>query len=134
MAVLVDTNIMIHLRDGDDSIAEQIRTRGERLIVSVVTRVELENGVYSDPMLTMFRRAALDRIMRAVQTLDFDEASLATYRAIVEAAGYSRPRTNDRMIAATAIAHGLPLITINGGDFVDVPGLDLEVWLAPAAT
>lgn len=34
------------------------------------------------------------------------------------------------MIAATALVHGLVLITLNGRDFTDVPDLDLEVWPA----
>ncbi len=32
------------------------------------------------------------------------------------------------MIAATAIANGLPLVTLNGSDFQDIEGLELIVW------
>ena len=32
------------------------------------------------------------------------------------------------MIAATALAHDLTLITANGGDFTDIEGLKLMVW------
>jgi tRNA(fMet)-specific endonuclease VapC len=35
---------------------------------------------------------------------------------------------NDLMIAATARAHGLTLVTHNSAEFVRVPGLPLEDW------
>jgi hypothetical protein len=35
-----------------------------------------------------------------------------------------------RMIAATALVEGLTLITVNGEDFRDVPGLEFLVWEA----
>ena len=40
-------------------------------------------------------------------------------------------RILDRLIAATAIVHDLTLVTINGADFRDIPGLKLEAWPAP---
>jgi tRNA(fMet)-specific endonuclease VapC len=35
---------------------------------------------------------------------------------------------NDMMIASTALAHGLTLITHNSGEFARVPGLLWEDW------
>ena len=35
------------------------------------------------------------------------------------------------MTAASALAHGLPLVTLNGRDFRDVPGLELVEWVRP---
>lgn len=40
-------------------------------------------------------------------------------------------KTADRMTAATALAHGLPLVTLNGRDYRDVPGLELVDWVKP---
>jgi predicted nucleic acid-binding protein len=48
-------------------------------------------------------------------------------RQIVEAVGYSR-RKLDRMIPAQALVHRATLVTLNAGDFRDVPGLDLLPW------
>ena len=96
--------------------------------MSILTRVELENGVYWDERWSAARRAALDIILTQVTTLPFGEAELAAYRGIVEAAGYSRSRVIDRMIAATALVQGLELGTMNGADFRDIPNLRLEVW------
>jgi predicted nucleic acid-binding protein len=54
------------------------------------------------------------------------------YGDIVRANGFSRTRVFDRLIAATALVHDLTLVTINGADFRDNPGLNLEVWPVPA--
>lgn len=37
----------------------------------------------------------------------------------------------DLMIAATALAHDLRLVTHNTSDFLQIPDLRLEDWLAP---
>jgi tRNA(fMet)-specific endonuclease VapC len=37
----------------------------------------------------------------------------------------------DLLIASTALAHGLTLVTHNTQDFTNVPGLNLEDWLTP---
>lgn len=50
------------------------------------------------------------------------------YRAIVEAAGYSRRKILDRMIAAQALAPRAALVTRNAADFQDIPGLVLVAW------
>ena len=51
----------------------------------------------------------------------------AAYRNIVATVGHSRRKTLDRMIAASALVHRLTLVTSNGVDFADIPGLELEV-------
>ena len=40
-------------------------------------------------------------------------------------------RAYDALIAATAIANGLPLYTCNPGDFADIDGLDIHVVPVP---
>jgi tRNA(fMet)-specific endonuclease VapC len=39
--------------------------------------------------------------------------------------------TADLLIAATAVHHGLTLVTHNIRDYANVPGLAIEDWLAP---
>jgi len=98
---------------------------------SAITRIGLENGVYRDPALAAIRRSALDVILRNIPTVEFGEPEIEAYRNIVATVGHSRRKTLDRMIAASALVHRLTLVTSNGADFADIPGLELEAW--PAA-
>ncbi|HYW16338.1 MAG TPA: PIN domain-containing protein [Allosphingosinicella sp.] len=130
MPRLLDTSVAIHLGDSN-ALVDRLGELGARPSLSAISRVELENGVYRDPQWAAIRRATLDAMLDQMETLDFDGEAIAAYRTIVSAVGYNRRKTLDRMIAATALAHDLTLITLNGGDFADIPGLDLEVWPTP---
>lgn len=130
MPVLVDTGIAILMRDAGGS-AGFLRDLEPPVHLSAISRVELENGVYRFAALRDIRPRSLDLILRNMPTLEFGEPEIAAYREIVSAIGHSRRKTLDRMIAATAIVHGLTLVTLNGADFTDIPGLDLEAWPAP---
>ena len=134
LVALIDTNVAIHFQDGEPSVTRRVRDLGPLVSLSVISRVELENGVYRDRRWAAVRRSTLDTILTRIATIEFGEAELAAYRAIVEAIGYARARTTDRMIAATALANDLRLVTINGADFRDIPGLQLEIWPSPDFT
>jgi len=128
VAFLLDTNILIRLRDGDRVIADRIAALDGAILVSIVSRVELEGGVYRDPTQAGVRRPRLDAILEALPVLAFGDAEADAYRAIVEAVGYSRRKLLDRMIAAQALVHRASLVTQNPADLQDVPGLDLLAW------
>lgn len=128
MAFLLDTNILIHLRDGDPEISEKVSALDGAILMSIVSRVELEGGVYRDPSHAGLRRPRLDLMLQALPILAFDDAAADAYRMIVEAAGYSRRKLLDRMIAAQALVHRAALVTRNPDDLRDVPGLQLLVW------
>ncbi|MGE3302343.1 MAG: PIN domain-containing protein [Hyphomonadaceae bacterium] len=128
MPYLLDTNVAIHLRDGDPVVTQKIATLDDAALLSVVTRVELEGGVYRETAFAAVRRARLDVILAAIPVLPFDDASADAYAAIVAHAGYSRRKLLDRMIAAQALVHGARLVSRNAGDFSDVPSLEVVVW------
>ena len=128
MSTLLDTDVAIELRDGALWIKEQVRQLVAPLYISAITHIELENGVQRLPSGAALKRARLDRMLETITTLDFGRLELVEYRRILEATGYSRRKTADRMTAATALVHDLPLITLNGRDFRDVPGLELIEW------
>lgn len=128
MAYLLDTNIAIHLRDGDPSITEQVAALDGAVLISVVTRVELEGGVYRDPAQMSIRRVRLDTILTAIPAIPFDHVAADAYAAIVAHTGYSRRKILDRMIAAQAIVHRASLVTMNAADFSDIPELRIIRW------
>ena len=123
MAYLLDTNIAILLRDGDQAVADQIAALDGAVMMSIVTRVELEGGVYRDPAWAAVRRARLDAIIAAIPAVAFDDAAAEDYGAIVAVGGYSRRKLLDRMIAAQALVHRATLVTRNIADFSDIAGL-----------
>jgi predicted nucleic acid-binding protein len=128
MAFLLDTDVAIHLRDGDAAITAKVSALDDAVLMSIVTRVELEGGVYREPAHAQVRRARLDAILAAIPAVAFDDAAADAYGEIVASAGYSRRKLLDRMIAAQALVHRSTLVTINAGDYADVPGLSLLAW------
>lgn len=128
MAFLLDTNVAIGLRDGEPVVTEKVAALQGAILMSIVTRVELEGGVYRDPAYAAVRRLRLDTMLSAIPTLAFDDLAAETYGSIVASAGYSRRKLLDRMIAAQALVHRATLVTRNGADFMDVPRLNLLAW------
>lgn len=128
MSYLLDTNVAIHMRDGEGDILARVTALQGAVLLSVISRVELEGGVYRDPAQAHLRRPRLDAILDVLPVLPFDKAAADAYRAIVETAGYSRRKLPDRMIAAQALVHRATLVTLNVADFQDIPGLSLLEW------
>jgi tRNA(fMet)-specific endonuclease VapC len=125
---LLDTNVAIRLRDGEPEIVARVDGLEGAVLLSIITRVELEGGVYREPDKSARRRARLDVILAALPVVDFDASAADAYRTIVTTAGYSRRKLLDRMIAAQAIVHQATLITQNAADFRDCAGLSMLEW------
>src|SRR5271163_3013083 len=136
---LLDTNIpseMLRPRP-DAKVAEWFRLQSkETLFVSVVTLGELKRGV---TLLTerSSRRVELERIIRESIPAWFQDRILPITRAIAERWGAldgerqlaGRPlNIADGMIAATALEHGLTLVTRNVKDFDQLGLTILNPW------
>lgn len=128
MAYLLDTSVAIGVRDGDPAVTAKLGALEGAVMLSIITRVELEGGVYREPAESGLRRARLDAILDVLPVLAFDEHAADAYRTIVEAVGYSRRKLLDRMIAAQALVHRAAVVTQNSADFRDVPGLEVIAW------
>ena len=128
MPFLLDTNVLIHLRDGDHTVSAKVSDLGGAVLMSIVSRVELEGGVYRDLAYVELRRDRLDAMLEAIPAIAFDDECAEAYSAILAAAGYSRRKLLDRMIAAQAIVHKATLVTMNGPDFADIARLDTLAW------
>lgn len=128
MAYLLDTNIAIHVRDGDDLVDARVDALDPPLLLSVVSRIELEADLGRLDGDAQDRRNRLDALLEVVPVLPFGQAEAQAYRAIIAVCGFSRRKVLDRMIAAQAIVADATLVTRNGDDFRDIPGLTLLEW------
>lgn len=128
MPFILDTNVLFHLRDGDPIVSARVGELHDAVMMSVVSRVELEGGVYRDPANVRLRRDRLDVMLEAIPSIAFDAECADAYAAIVAGAGYSRRKLLDRMIAAQALVHRTTLVTMNPGDFADIPGIETAGW------
>lgn len=131
--ILIDTNIAIALRDVDRVTWEEVRTLPEKPVLSIITRIELENGVNAEPGLERLRRRLLNRLLETFAVEMFTHADVLAYGAIVYDLSYDRRKTLDRLIAAQAIARDATLITRNGKDFREIEALRLVEWATPIA-
>jgi tRNA(fMet)-specific endonuclease VapC len=125
---LIDTNIAILLIEGDRRTAERIDRLPEVPLLSVVSTIELEAGVYEFGNEDAALRRRLNSLLEMVEELPFTGREVSAYGDIVAALGYSRRTIIDRMIAATALTHSVALLTANARDFRAIPGLRIEEW------
>ena len=124
----MDTNVVIHLRNGDRAVSERVKAPDGAMLRSIVSLVELGVGVYRDQAQATSRRPRLDAILGSTPVLAYDDLAADAYRMIMQAAGYSRRKLLDRMTTSQALVHRSTLVTIVAAEVQDVPGLDLLVW------
>jgi len=110
-AGLLDTSIFIATESG-----RPLGDLPQRVAVSVVTIGELQLGVLNaDDAETKARRADTLALARAADPIPITEAVMVTWARLVAAckrAGVTRTvKLTDALIAATALEHGLPVIT-----------------------
>ncbi len=127
MAVLIDTSVLVnHERRGtqlEAAVGEEDRA------ISVVTASELLHGVHRamDATVRMRRLAYVERILGRLEPLPISlhvARAHAEIWARLEATG-SLIGSHDLWIAATALAHGMRVATVNVRHFERVPGLEL---------
>jgi predicted nucleic acid-binding protein len=110
-AGLLDTSVFIAREDG-----RPLEELPERVAVSVVTIGELQLGVLraEDPSIRSSRAETL-AFARAADPIPVSEAVMVTWARLVadcRAAGiHNAIKLTDALIAATAVEHGLPVVT-----------------------
>lgn len=114
--VLLDTSVVI------DYPADAVAAHADAVAVSTITLAELSYGLHTeDPLLNAAREDRYHWIVDTFDPIPFDTASARIYGALcanVRAIGRDpKPRRFDILIAAVAVALGIPLITRNETDF-----------------
>ncbi len=130
MAYLIDTNIAIHARDGTDAVLDKLAEHSGAVLLSALSLAELQRGLYKSKHDTSVRQIRLEILLRHIPVLPFDAAAAISYGQIIAQCGWVKGRDYDRMIAAHAISTSSVLVTNNGDDFRDIPGLRVENWAA----
>ncbi len=128
MAFLIDTNIAILARDGADRVLDKLAEYDGAVVLSVLSLLELQRGLYKLPAHTALRLPRLELLLRDIPVLPFDAAAAHAYGQIIARCGWVKGRDYDRMIAAHAISTASVLVTDNLTDFRDIPGLTVENW------
>ncbi len=109
--LLVDTDIFIdHLRG-----AHELKAKRHRLHYSVVTRAELFAGNTATDLAT--------QLLAPFRELGVDRAIAERAGRIVRESGTRLP---DALIAATALEHGLSIVTRNRKHFEPIRGIRLR--------
>ena len=122
MTGLTDTDVLVHALRGQDDAAENLHAQ-RRPRISAVTRMELLLGVQDKRSLK-----ELNRFLRVLTVhevpLDAATGTQATEFLERHALGDGL-RLGDALIAATAVVHGLPLLTGNHKHFKKLKGLEV---------
>jgi len=128
---LLDTNACIRVLNGTSApLIARLRSHAPSdLRVSSVTRAELLYGARRSARVAENLRL-LTGFFAPLVSLPFDDACAEEYgalRATLAAAGQPIG-PNDLLIAATALAHDLTLVTHNLREFSRIAGLKIEDW------
>ena len=135
---LLDTNVISELRKGKSGTADgrvvawAERVPASALYISVITLLELEIGV----LLALRRDSAQGEVLRSwlsVHVLPaFSGRILSIDTAVAERCAKLRvpdPRSGrDALIAATALVHGMRVVTRNVQDFARTGAKLLNPW------
>jgi len=131
MIYLLDTNAWImYLSKRPSPMKERVRSAGpDQLRISTIVMAELLYGAHhsQQPEANL---SLLAKVFSSVATVAFDAPAAehaGRIRARLASAGLPIG-PNDLLIAATAIAHGMVLVTHNTREFERVEGLIMEDW------
>lgn len=132
MTGLLDTSVVVALPGLTDP-----DVLPEQAVICAVTLAELSVGplVVDDPLERSRRQAVLQQAERDFDPLPFDAACARAFGSVaasLRARGRKvRASGLDALIAATAVANGLPLYTCNPGDFEAIVGLEVVAVPSP---
>ena len=128
MRYLLDTDWVIDYMHGVRRVADRIAAlTPDGIGMSVVTLGELVDGVYGDADRQMSQRE-LDAFLQGVDLLDVDEEIARIFgreRRRLRVAG-NLIGDMDLLIGATALRHGLTVLTNNRRHFERIEGLAIE--------
>lgn len=138
MKYLLDTNVVSELRkvgDGkaDPNVTAWISAQDSRdLYISAITVLELERGILSIQRRDIEQGARLRAWMDSRVRPEFAQRIIAIDEAIATRCAHlhipDRRNEADALIAATAVVHGLVVVTRNTQDFQGTGVILVDPW------
>jgi predicted nucleic acid-binding protein len=130
MAYLLDTDTIIYWMNNIPQVVRHVTSYGKRrLMASVITRAELYYGAYRSTHVEN-NLAAIRKLSRKIKFMPLgDEAQQIFGRIKAELQKDGNPLADsDILIASTALANRMTLVTNNTRHFERIAGLNLENW------
>ena len=133
--MIFDSCVWVGLSSNQVDAQAVIEAAGDQpVFTSAISIGELSFGVHACADATLrSMRAAFLRQVESRPVLEISRHTAAAFgllAAAVKQSGRSpRPRYNDLWIAAQAIENGYTLLTLNTGDFANLPGLRISTLL-----
>jgi tRNA(fMet)-specific endonuclease VapC len=131
MRFLLDTCAVSDFAQGHPQVLERVKaSMPEDLAVSALTEMEVIYGLLLNPKLAHRLKPVMDAFFGAIRVLPYDrKAAQATATARAKLKRRGRPiGAYDVLIAGTAVAHELILVTSNVREFKQIEGLRVEDW------
>jgi len=138
MGLLIDTSVIVAIERQKGAPAElQDRAGGQTVHQSAVTASELLHGLHRarEESIRQRRAAFLEKVLSQFPILPFD-LEVAHEHARIWAELKRQGMligAHDLMIAATALAHQMHLLTFNAREFSRIQGSTLVGWEGPLA-
>lgn len=132
MKYLLDSNIVVAAIKGRLPVAVRLSSmRPGDVAVPVIAKMEAELALRGDTRAQTRYGKLLKEFFANVRVLDFGaaEAQHAVTVSAYQRQGGTKMDNYNLLVAATALAHQLVLVTDDTLAFADVPGLDVENWL-----
>jgi len=133
MTYLLDTCVISDFVKGMPATLKRIKeTSPDLIVVSAISRMEIEYGLNLNPERARKIVPVLQAFLASIRVLPFSDTDAqvaGTIRAVLQRQG-NPIGSYDVLIAGTALAQGLTLVTSNTGEFSRVGGLALEDWRA----
>lgn len=131
MKYLLDTCTVSDFVKGQPGVLARIKaTAPNQIVVSSITRMEIDYGLALDSARVRKLSTMLDAFFSVTQTVPFEEPdahATAAIRAALKRTGQPIG-AYDLLIAGTGLARGLIVVTSNVDEFARVGGLQVENW------